>query len=357
MQPKSLKPIIFTSSQPKKNGKLWFDGYLENIANAVRKTQHIVFGDFTVVPVTVKPLVFRDYDQRYRISHSWFESTLTAEAKKLGCNVVIYHFSRKELKAWGLDPNIAGSYWRDKNDIYECWVCADTKSEFIRIMKHEIAHGLIHFSGMKAKLNADLGLPNEKYDDPVHYHDYFLKDLDSLFPKISYQVWGLQYQLVTILTKLVGLLKAKQVPVTPLPLLKPSDQLHKVAINSLGQDASPKDRAPDELGCAETVSELINLVTPFPIITGTWTLADNLKKNKKFIQIKNPKVGAVIISPTGEGGTKEIPNGHTGIVGHNNKIMSNDSRTGTFEENYTVSSWEERYKKRGKYPVYYFELI
>lgn len=353
MTPKKLTPVIFTTSKPRR-GKLWFDGYLPEILSAIRKTKHILFGDFTVVPVTVQPLVFTDVDKRVRISHSWFETTLTSQAKKLGCNVVIYHFSLKERKAWGLDPKSAGTYWRDKNDIYECWVCADSQSEFIRIVKHEVLHGLVHFSGQKAKLNADLGLPTEKYDDPVHYHDYFLKDLDSLFPKISYQTWGLQYQLVTVLTQLVGLLKAKQVPVTPLPLLKPSDQLHKVAINSLGQDASPKDRASDELGCAETVSELINLVTPFPIITGTWKLWDKLNKDERFEKINAPEAGAIIISPTATGNGSIV--GHTGICDTGNAIMSNDSFKGTFERNYTQDSWRERYKTQGGFPIHYYRL-
>jgi hypothetical protein len=40
-----------------------------------------------------------------------------------------------------------------------------------------------------------------------------------------------------------------------------------------------------------------------------------------------------VISPTGFGGTPEVPVGHVGIVMLDGSIASNDRRTGKFNEN------------------------
>lgn len=354
MKPAKLKPVLFTTSALRTRSKnFWFSNFLPNIVQAVRTTKQVIFDDFIVVPVTVKPVVFKDTDGRFRISHTWFENTLTAEAKKLGCNVVVYHFSVAERNALGLDLKINGTYWLDKNDMYECWVCADTKAEFIRIMKHEILHGLVHFSGEKNRLNQELGLPDGKYDDPVHYHDYKLKDLDSLFPKISYQMWGLWYQILLLTKELFALKQTTIVPAPPV-LKKLPERLYDVSVASIGTDASPSDKAPDELACAETVSELINKVITFPIITGTWTLWDKLRTDTRFEKISEAELGAIIISPTGTGNGSIV--GHTGICGVGDKIMSNSSATGKFEQNFTQQSWRDRYKQKGGFPIYYYRL-
>lgn len=140
--------------------------------------------------------------------------------------------------------------------------------------------------------------------------------------------------------------------------------LFQTSVNVLGTDVSPADLAPDEYGCAETMSNIIARVVPgFPIFLSTRALCIYLKSDTRFEQIFEPETGAVLVSPTTEGNGR-IPNGHTGMIGNkfifNGKpefeIMSNSSATGTFEKNYTTISWRARYVDIGGYPMYYFRL-
>lgn len=135
----------------------------------------------------------------------------------------------------------------------------------------------------------------------------------------------------------------------------PRIKLYNAAVASLGYDASPKDQAPDDLACAETVSLLISKVTLFPTILGTYTLYTRLLNDKRFIQTRDPKPGDIIISPTGMGNGRLV--GHVGVIGVGGVIMSNSSYTGKFEKNYTLQTWYNRYGKLGGFPIYYFRLV
>lgn len=139
-----------------------------------------------------------------------------------------------------------------------------------------------------------------------------------------------------------------------------ADRLYQVTLDSVGMDVSPSDLAPDELGCAETLSNLIKMVRPeFRIITGTWTLWDLLRKSPDFTLVESPQSGDIIISPTGtssKGSRAPFP-GHTGIVGNRGKVYSNDSYDdGKLKQNFTLDGWRERYQERGGYPIYYFRI-
>ncbi len=59
----------------------------------------------------------------------------------------------------------------------------------------------------------------------------------------------------------------------------------------------------------------------------------------------------MILCITGEG-TVPSDHGHTGVVGDFG-IMSNDSATGFFKENYTLSSWASSFSRRG-FPIHVF---
>jgi hypothetical protein len=122
----------------------------------------------------------------------------------------------------------------------------------------------------------------------------------------------------------------------------------------IGKDASPRDLVDDELGCAESVSEVIRCLVDFPIITGTWTLWDKLRKDDRFEEVGEPAEGDIIISPTGTGNGKVV--GHTGVVGKDNTVMSNNSFTGTFEVTHTIQEWMDFYMGKGAFPVYYYRL-
>jgi len=131
--------------------------------------------------------------------------------------------------------------------------------------------------------------------------------------------------------------------------------LFAAANEYLGREASPRDLAPDELACAESVTNIIKDVLPdFPVITGTWTLWDALENDSRFKRVASPMPGTIIISPTGTVKDAKIV-GHTGIFARDLIIMSNTSANGLWEENYTLDSWNARYRAAG-YPVYYYQL-
>lgn len=122
---------------------------------------------------------------------------------------------------------------------------------------------------------------------------------------------------------------------TPVPE-RPTERLAEAAIGMLGKDASPKNLAPQELSCAEGVSNIINSVyTDFPAeLLGTVDLYHVLRSSPHFTLVSTPVRGCVVVSPTtGDN------HGHTGIYTQENVIASNDSRTGLFGENYTRQSW------------------
>lgn len=139
----------------------------------------------------------------------------------------------------------------------------------------------------------------------------------------------------------------------------PAERLHQTALHYIGTDASPNDIAPDELGCAESVSEIVHeAFNDFPAqILSTAKLYKLLGAHPAFKKVKEPLPGDIIISPTGYATKKTISNGHTGIVTDNACILSNDSRTGTFQNNYTIAKWSSYYGTKGGYPIYYFRRI
>jgi len=134
-------------------------------------------------------------------------------------------------------------------------------------------------------------------------------------------------------------------------------RLYDVAYSFIGADASPDDVAPDELGCADSLSQVIDAAFPelrFPTIVSTRELLDYLTRSPSFQEIDSPQKGDIIMSATGTGKPGFI--GHCGIVGKA-WIMSNDSRTGTWEANYTLDGWKRYYEGRGGIPTKYFRVV
>lgn len=135
-------------------------------------------------------------------------------------------------------------------------------------------------------------------------------------------------------------------------------RIYESAKKFIGTDASPHDIAPDELGCAESVTEILrNAGFKMPVIISTIKLHQWFKSKTEWLEVDTPIEGDIIISPTGMGGKNGITNGHVGIVGAFSVVMSNASSTGTFEPNYTIKSWYNRYSIKGGYPVYYFRRV
>lgn len=168
---------------------------------------------------------------------------------------------------------------------------------------------------------------------------------------INYAVWFH----VTMLFR-GGLVRQRSVLQRILSLLFMENTLLEVCESFIGMDASPNDNAPDELGCAETVSTIVNKkYKDFPIITGTWTLNSYLSNPKNgWVRVDNPMPEDIVISPTGLG--RKGTNGHTGFVLNNGIIASNDSRSGKFIKNFTIEVWKDYYGKLG-YPTYFYRKI
>lgn len=135
------------------------------------------------------------------------------------------------------------------------------------------------------------------------------------------------------------------------------EKLLEESIKWLGKEASPFDYATDELGCVESLCSIIkhSIARDFPLELATWKLFNLLKKDKRFKLTLDLKPGSIILSPTGSG--NGLIRGHTGIIGENGVIMSNNSHTGIWEENYTMDSWIERWRNKGKMPIYVFEPV
>lgn len=143
---------------------------------------------------------------------------------------------------------------------------------------------------------------------------------------------------------------------TPTPPT-PADILYETAKSMLGKETVPGD-ADDELGCALAVNTIHKKAFGEEIGGGasTYEMYRVLSsETDKWAEIKAPEKGAIIISPTGFGnGT--IKHGHVGICGIYG-IMSNDSRTGRWEQNYSYEEWEKRFQVLGGFPVRYFRRV
>lgn len=135
---------------------------------------------------------------------------------------------------------------------------------------------------------------------------------------------------------------------------KPAETLAEAAIGMLGRDASPKNLAPNEFGCAESVSNIIHACWPdFPAeLVSTDDLYTALKNSTRFKQVSDPVRGCVVVSPR----TPEV-SGHTGIYIEDDSIASNDSSTGLFKENYTRQSWRDVFITGRGLKGYLFEPV
>ena len=139
--------------------------------------------------------------------------------------------------------------------------------------------------------------------------------------------------------------------------MTPSEKLYQTAVSFLGKDASPRDTAPDEYGCMESVHAIVKQALGFDMGGGNSTnLAYKaLKVDTRFKKVTEWKRGCLIISPTGYGNNEIV--GHIGIMSDDEKIMSNTSKDGIWRENFTLKSWIARYRDIGELPIMFFEPV
>lgn len=214
--------------------------------------------------------------------------------------------------------------------------------------------------------------------DRIHILDTYAPYLKVLAPKTDFEFalsWvvkkkpyeqraGIMKQIIAFLSQLIAKLKEtpkKEVlpPVVapqpqPEPIKSLREKLYDEAVEWIGKEASPKDFVSDSVACAESFCNVISNVIDFPMIVGTATLFESLKKDKRLEITTDLKAGNVIISPTGYG--NGLIQGHVGILLEGGKIASNSSENGLWIQNYDVDSWVKRYRVKGGFPVVIFEL-
>lgn len=130
-------------------------------------------------------------------------------------------------------------------------------------------------------------------------------------------------------------------------------RLYEIAKSHLGEHITMDEFVPHELGCAEAISYCLNeagFKVPSNGFAGTAQLYDWLLAN--FEQVFEPKMGDVIISPTGTS-SKGSAHGHCGINGKYG-ILANNSDSGLFAEIFTLTSWNKYYQDALGFPVYFF---
>jgi hypothetical protein len=165
---------------------------------------------------------------------------------------------------------------------------------------------------------------------------------------------------IAILEKLIKLYRS----LIELYLTKKNmETLSQIAIRKIGTDASPENLAPQTLACAETVTTLLREYfaqkgVDFPIMTGTYEFGMYMEKHTElFEKVFEPQANDICCCMTGTNSRPDLlPNGHTGIYINDNDIVSNASKTGTLEQNYTRLSWRQLFYYYGGYSINLFRL-
>lgn len=273
-----------------------------------------------------------------RVTHDFMDS-LSAPLYREGYQFVGLHMSERQKRQLGIRPTtLRGVHHVDYDPVSEIivWCDEDTKrgrfNQFIQTTLHELRHAL----------RRGMGLPDDTHARHPSYadlrNDFAGMDMaDFVDARRNYELQ------ITALKRIIFFLGM-------------APTLYQAAVKYLGRDASPRDLAPDYVGCAESLCNVIReSVKDFPIVTGTWSLWQELESHPRFRRVTVPMPGTVIVAPTGTVTRAAIP-GHAGIFGKANTIMSNTSATGLWEQNYTLDSWTARYGKAG-YESYMYQLI
>ena len=141
--------------------------------------------------------------------------------------------------------------------------------------------------------------------------------------------------------------------------LTKAERLVNLAVSRLGLDFTDDMLLDDDVSCAFAVTSLLREIDGrVPIINGTYQLLNYFETSTLFQRVYEPQGGDVVIAATGTSKNSiMVPRGHTGIYQNNTQILSNDSITGRWTQNYTRKSWRERWYYQGHYPVKLFRFI
>ena len=152
-----------------------------------------------------------------------------------------------------------------------------------------------------------------------------------------------------------------EAPVTPKPTMTKQQHLYDVAYACRGRDMSPLDKAPDSLGCMESLDGVFleafgeHLLPPeFRLSTQLGYKAMLTDPRLELINNQNAGPGDIGIAPTGTS-TKGSPHGHCCVRGKET-MMSIDSSTGEWTANYTLAAWDLVFGKTLGFKTYWFRV-
>ncbi len=153
-----------------------------------------------------------------------------------------------------------------------------------------------------------------------------------------------------------------QQPLAPKPMpttQTKAEQLYTLAKSLLGKRLTLDSSVPPALGCAEAVSFCLHSLDPVLVpskgLQGTMALLKWMQNNQQhFTPVTRPSLGTIIVSPTGMG-KNPSDHGHTGLVAKEG-ILSNESQSGLFREQWTLDAWDAYYVKALGFHVFYFDL-
>lgn len=299
--------------------------------------------EFYLAHTDFKNVPFIPYNdqQQLGIDPTWYNNNVSSKA--IGYDICLFVLPRSQ---W-LEPNRARG-WRtdydqgpvelhigcDENETRDAggWSQFPKQtSAFFLLTEHEILHALYKISGQVDNTHYwwDRGMIEKARDEIVLPKNYFVT---SLLRSLVY--------LKSLLAKAQSMQTKSQ-------------RLAELAKSKLETDFTNDNIVPDEVSCAYAVTTILKEFDGVtPIIPGTNQLLTYLETSGLFERIMEPVAGCIVMSATGTNSKPEIiPNGHTGIYLDNNLIMSNDSASGLWKQNYTRESWRNRYYYRGGYPV------
>ncbi|MEH7879401.1 hypothetical protein V7799_18105 [Rhizobium laguerreae] len=119
------------------------------------------------------------------------------------------------------------------------------------------------------------------------------------------------------------------------------------------RDNSPPATNHGRLACAWAVNKIVSMALGKPVGGGLATAAmyEVLKVKDILFDEVQLVPGLVIISPTTGSNI-----GHVGITGQDDKIYSNSSSAGMWEQNRTLRTWSDYYHVRKGLPILFYQL-
>lgn len=300
----------------------------------------LVQSNFQYVPLVVS----RDHAPLYVVDDTWYDTFITSQAT--GYDLVMFCVSEEDKKGrvtvFGIDTGKRNGTERlqlftNEND--RAYINSiDQGNTTVLYICHEISHALYSV-----------------FNKEDRTHEFFYKGNPAGILQDFPDQNTLKNTLIDLYRQVISLLFQKKMLLeNEINEIKKSNRelLYEAAKASLGKAIAPTEIS--ELGCAIAVNKIHEKAfgTQIGGDTSTYRLYLALKDSPLFNEVKEPLFGDVVVSPTGFGnGT--LPHGHAGYVAKHG-ILSNDSISGLFEQNYTMESWKFKYVTQGGFPMRFF---